>query len=40
MSAGRSESGLGADYLFRGDHAPSYIYKIIKEAYDDEDVEI
>ncbi|KAJ9107367.1 hypothetical protein QFC21_000817 [Naganishia friedmannii] len=23
-----------------GDHAPSYIYKIIKEAYDDEDVEI
>jgi hypothetical protein len=29
-----------AELCSRGDHAPSYIYKIIKEAYDDEDVEI
>lgn len=24
----------------RGDHSPSYIYRLIKEAYDDEDVEL
>jgi translation initiation factor eIF-2B subunit beta len=24
----------------RGDHSPSYIYRIIKEAYDDEDIEL
>jgi translation initiation factor eIF-2B subunit beta len=24
----------------RGDHPPSYIYRLIKEAYDDEDVEL
>jgi translation initiation factor eIF-2B subunit beta len=24
----------------RGDHAPSYVYRIIKEAYDDEDIEL
>jgi translation initiation factor eIF-2B subunit beta len=25
---------------YRGDHSPSYIYRLIKEAYDDEDVEL
>ena len=29
-----------ADALYRGDHSPSYIYRIIKEAYDEEDVEL
>jgi hypothetical protein len=24
----------------RGDHSPSYIYRLIKESYDDEDVEL
>lgn len=23
-----------------GDHPPSYIYRLIKEAYDDEDIEL
>lgn len=29
-----------ADTKRRGDHPPSYIYRLIKEAYDDEDVEL
>jgi len=24
----------------RGDHSPSYIYRIIKEAYDEEDIDL
>lgn len=29
-----------ANWVCRGDHPPSYIYRLIKEAYDDEDVDI
>jgi len=39
-----SESGvwliMRMPLINRGDHPPSYIYRLIKEAYDDEDVEL